>query len=256
MAASIGGSMMQARAQERSQRAQNAAISESNREQLSLQEQGYQRQRQLRQAEQENQDKNLDRAGKSFGETLSGFGPEKQKQALDQAVATRSQVDSDAVTGSGPGVPVTGDQPQVVVDAVAKGKSESLMRGKADAARLGAASAMPTVRLADAYALNRGAEGQASLQDQRRASGRLYNANAQRVAQNGAQYAGNLQSVLPLSQAAAGQAGKGLHTFGDLLKGAGQIGSFAAASGVGGKLSDLFNPPIPGVGGMPSWPGV
>ena len=248
--ATVGGHLLNSKADQQSQAAQQDTLRAANARQRGFEQESYDKQAKLRADEYTRQDANFAQANKGFGDTLQKVGADQTKVNLNEAMDRRAASNAAAIdVPIDPAETMTGNQPQVIQDAVAKNREDSLTRGREGAQRLGRANGFGDVALQIATSLGRGAENQQALQGSRVQSGRL--ANEEAVRQEGLYRtkAADYDSITPLELQQASQKGGKLRMFGDILKGGGQLAGFAGAMGAGPSWGSMFGGGSPGFSG-------
>lgn len=147
----------------------------------------------------------------SLADTLAKFERPAQDAGLVDIKASRGGAAMDAIGDAMPYAPTSGSAPRVVAAEAAKGMNKALMEGKADARHMADLNAWSEQGFGNALDLNSG----------RTALNMLGNFSA------------GSAGVLPYEHQAAQR--KSISPIADMLKGIGQIASFASMTGVPGS---------------------
>lgn len=157
-----------------------------------------------------------------FSRTLPKFGVEEQTKGLAEAGDKRSASIQAGIKPSAPGMPVAGNAPSIVSDAVARATGGADRAGADYADRLGRAGGYGDLNFGNRVDIGRAGQESGVIGSMARGSA----------------------GVTPMELAAANEAGNNRKVIADLLSGVGQVGLMAGFSGVGpDSFSSLLKKP-------------
>lgn len=259
LALSAAGGIAQANASRQAAKSVNSAQEQNARDRMAT----TAAQRDARTAELERQDGMQRTQSQLLGDTIAGQGQPARDEAIADATQAREAVYDKAGVGVSPmlasatGTGGGANAPTVVDDGGAGNLAAALTRAgefiKQQRAAKAALEGWGGATFGKGIELARGGEGINFLSNARQGSNRAYGAEQQAIGAG----QGYADDAMAAKVQAAPNQGAGMRLFGNVATGLGQVAAGAAGAGYGDKIAEWMKPaPIPGMNGMPAWPGV